>query len=82
MHPQAGQRGRLPAGRRSAVHIRPRGPAHRHVPLQVPAHAPDPNVQRHQAPDLLPLQHWARGQGTRLRHLGARLESLALLSAR
>lgn len=40
-----GQRGRLPAGGRAAVHLRPRGPADGHVPLQVPPHAPDSHVQ-------------------------------------
>lgn len=40
-----GQRRRLPASGRPAVRLRPRGAAHRHVPLQVPPDAPDPDVQ-------------------------------------
>lgn len=41
----AGQRRRLPARGRPAVHLRARGAADGHVPLQVPPHAPDPHVQ-------------------------------------
>mmetsp|Transcript_19442 Transcript_19442/g.63360 ORF Transcript_19442/g.63360 Transcript_19442/m.63360 type:complete len:256 (+) Transcript_19442:1842-2609(+) len=78
----AGQHRRLPAGRRPAVHLRPRGPAHRHVPVQVPADASDPHVQGPEAPDLLQVQHGPRRQGARLRHLGARLARVALLPAR
>jgi PROCN (NUC071) domain len=46
-----------------AVHLRARRPADGHVPLQVQAHAADPDVQGPQAPHLLPLQHRARRQG-------------------
>ncbi len=51
------QRGRVPTRRRSAVRLRSRGPADRHVPLQVQADEADPNVQRSQAHHLLQIQH-------------------------
>lgn len=77
-----GQRGRLPAGGRAAVHPVPRGPADRHVPLQVQADAADPDVQGPQARHLLPLQHGTGRQGPRRGLLGAHVARLALLPPR
>ncbi len=57
-------------------------PCSRHVPVQVQADEADPHVQRPEARDLLPLQHWAGGEGAGLRLLGARLAGLALFYAR
>ena len=75
---QTGKCGRLSTCRRHPVHIRARGPTHRHVPLQVQAHEADPHVQGPEAPGLLPLQHRSGRQGARLRLLDARLAHLAL----
>ena len=45
------------AFRWDSVHLCSRGPADRHVPLQVQADETDPHVQGSQASHLLPLQH-------------------------
>ena len=57
-------------------------PSSRHVPLQIPPHAPDPHVQGSEARHLLPLQHWPRRQRPRRRLLGPDVARVALFSAR
>ena len=75
------ERGRVPARGRAAVRVLARRPADWDVPVQVPADAPDPDVQGLEAPGVLPVQHRAGGEGPGGWFLGADVAGVAFLSS-